>query len=205
MSSFVVGLTGGIGSGKSTVAAYFRQHGVVTVDADDIAREVVEPGSPALEAIARHFGHQVIQENGSLDRAALREIVFAAEEKRQWLEQLLHPLIRQRTEQRLQAATSPYVILVSPLLLETDQKQLVDRILVVDVSTDTQLNRTMSRDNNSREQVERIMAAQMPRETRRTQADDIIDNEVSPDAVARAVEQLHYRYLELATLGAGAT
>lgn len=205
MSSFVVGLTGGIGSGKSTVAAYFRQHGVVTVDADDIAREVVEPGSSALEAITRHFGPQVIQENGSLDRAALREIVFAAEEKRQWLEQLLHPLIRQRTEQQLQAATSPYVILVSPLLLETDQKQLVDRILVVDVSTDTQLNRTMSRDNNSREQVERIMAAQMPRETRRTQADDIIDNEVSPDAVARAVKQLHYRYLKLATLGAGTT
>ncbi|WP_097460133.1 dephospho-CoA kinase [Mangrovitalea sediminis] len=205
MSSFVVGLTGGIGSGKSTVAAYFRQHGVVTVDADDVAREVVEPGSPALEAIARHFGPQVIQENGSLDRAALRAIVFATEEKRQWLEQLLHPLIRQRTEQQLQAATSPYVILVSPLLLETDQQQLVDRILVIDVSTDTQLNRTMSRDNNNREQVERIMAAQMPREARRAQADDIIDNEVTPDALARAVEQLHQRYLELATLGAGTT
>lgn len=198
MSDFVVGLTGGIGSGKSTVAAVFREQGIVTIDADDVARDVVEPGTPALAKIAAEFGSQILRSDGTLDRAALRHIVFASAEKRTWLEQLLHPLIRQQIEQRLQEAESPYAMLVSPLLLETDQKRLVNRILVVDVAAKTQLDRTMTRDANTREQVERIMAAQMSREARLAEADDIIDNEATPDDVARSVKRLHQRYLALA-------
>ncbi|MDX1589236.1 MAG: dephospho-CoA kinase [Oleiphilaceae bacterium] len=194
----IVGLTGGIGSGKSSVAALFRQQGIVTVDADDVAREVVEPGEPALARIRSHFGDDILQQDGTLDRAALRQRVFADPSQRQWLEQLLHPLIGQRLAEHLQNAASPYAILVSPLLLETDQHQRCQRILVVDVPETVQIERTMARDNNSRDQVQRILDAQMDRQSRLAAAQDVIDNNRDRQAVARQVEQLHRHYLLLA-------
>src|SRR5690606_26645598 len=154
----VIGLTGGIGSGKSTVARMFGALGVHWVDADDVARQVVEPGTQALNAIADHFGEDILQDNGELDRAALRQKVFEDPEQRNWLEALLHPIIREELIRQLSPEdySLPCVILVSPLLLETDQHQLVERVVVVDVPEETQIDRTMERDGNSREQVERI-------------------------------------------------
>tara|TARA_R110000823_G_scaffold315461_1_gene447684 strand:+ start:11636 stop:12286 length:651 start_codon:yes stop_codon:yes gene_type:complete len=192
-----VGLTGGIGSGKSTVARLFGNLGVHWVDADDVAREVVEPGTPALARIAEHFGEEILTSGGALDRAQLRGIVFQEPEERVWLESLLHPVIREELIRQLNPENYqlPYVLLVSPLLLETDQHELVDRILVIDVPTDVQIKRTMSRDTNSREQVERIIAAQMPREQRLARADAIIDNNRPLDEVARQVRELHERLL----------
>lgn len=195
--SKIVGLTGGIGSGKSTVAKLFGELGVHWVDADDVAREVVEPGQPALTAIRDHFGQQILTEEGRLDRAALRTIVFNDPSQREWLEKLLHPLIRQELVRQLSPADyhQPYTLLVSPLLLETDQHQLVERVLVVDVPVETQIDRTMSRDNNDRDQVERIIAAQIPREERLKKADEVIDNSVSLPEVRSRVETLHNQFL----------
>lgn len=195
--SKIVGLTGGIGSGKSTVAKLFGELGVHWVDADDVAREVVEPGQPALTAIRDHFGQQILTEEGRLDRAALRTIVFNDPSQREWLEKLLHPLIRQELVRQLSPAdyNQPYTLLISPLLLETDQHQLVERVLVVDVPVETQIDRTMSRDNNDRDQVERIIAAQIPREERLKKADEVIDNSVSLPEVRSRVETLHNQFL----------
>ncbi|MDC8456157.1 dephospho-CoA kinase [Marinobacter sp. DS40M6] len=193
----VVGLTGGIGSGKSTVARLFGALGVHWVDADDVAREVVEPGTPALEKIAEHFGQEILLPDGSLDRAALRRIVFDAPEERAWLEGLLHPVIREELMRQLRPDnySLPYVLLVSPLLLETDQHELVEKVVVVDVPVDVQIQRTMARDTNDREQVERIIAAQMPREQRLRKADDVVDNNLAIIDVERQVEQLHQTFL----------
>ena len=193
----VIGLTGGIGSGKSTVARMFGALGVHWVDADDVARQVVEPGTQALIAIADHFGESILQDNGELDRAALRQKVFEDPEQRRWLEGLLHPIIRQELIRQLSPEdyNLPYVILVSPLLLETNQHELVERIVVVDVPEETQINRTMTRDGNSREQVERILAAQMPRAARREKADAIINNAQPLERVEASVHALHQRFL----------
>jgi len=193
----VVGLTGGIGSGKSTVARLFGARGVHWVDADDVAREVVEPGTPALERIAEHFGPKILLPDGGLDRAALRRIVFDAPEERAWLEGLLHPVIREELMRQLRPVnySLPYVLLVSPLLLETDQHELVEKVVVVDVPVDVQIQRTMARDTNDREQVERIIAAQMPREQRLQKADDVVDNNLAMMDVERQVEQLHQTFL----------
>ena len=193
----IAGLTGGIGSGKSTVARLFGELGVHWVDADDVAREVVEPGPPALERIAKHFGEQILTSEGALDRAQLRGIVFQQPEERAWLESLLHPIIRDELIRQLNPENYqlPYVLLVSPLLLETDQHELVDRIFVIDVPKDVQLERTMARDTNSREQVERIIAAQMSREDRLARADEVIDNDRPLDDVTRQVRELHERLL----------
>lgn len=209
----IVGLTGGIGSGKSTVARLFGELGVHWVDADDVAREVVEPGTPALARIAEHFGEGILTSGGALDRAQLRGIVFQEPEERAWLESLLHPVIREELVRQLHAPLSdmsdcpspargegarytlPYVLLVSPLLLETDQHQLVDRIVVIDVPNEVQIERTMARDTNSREQVERIIAAQMSREQRVERADAILDNNRPMDEVERQVRELHERFL----------
>lgn len=196
---FVIGLTGGIGSGKSTVADMFRDLGVFAIDADDVAREVVLPGEPALDAIAGHFGADILNGDGSLDRAALRQRVFQDDGERQWLEQLLHPRIRERLETCLREAESPYQILVSPLLLETDQYRLCQHIVVVDVSHETQISRTTARDGNDREQVERIIAAQMPREKRLAAADDVVDNDRPLDEVHHHIEELHRHFLEIAS------
>ena len=193
----VIGLTGGIGSGKSTVARMFGALGVHWVDADDVARQVVEPGTQALRAIADHFGKSILQGNGELDRASLRQKVFEDPEQRRWLEGLLHPIIRQELIRQLSPEdyNLPYVMLVSPLLLETNQHELVERIVVVDVPEETQINRTMTRDGNSREQVERILAAQMPRAARREKADAIINNAQPLERVEASVHALHQRFL----------
>ncbi|MGP4844581.1 dephospho-CoA kinase [Marinobacter sp. 1Y8] len=198
----VVGLTGGIGSGKSTIAAHFKQLGVHAVDADDVAREVVEPGRPALAAIAAHFGNDILLPDGALNRAALRQIVFETPEERDWLEKLLHPIIRDELLRQLWLTpdSSPpaeykhhYVLLVSPLLLETDQHNIVDGIIVIDVPVDVQIARTMQRDNNDRTQVERIINAQISRQERLKKADFIIDNAQPASSVFDAVDDLHSR------------
>lgn len=193
----IVGLTGGIGSGKSTVANLFGNLGVHWVDADIVAREVVEPGTPALARIAEHFGESILQEDGALDRARLRTLVFEDSAERIWLEGLLHPVIRDELIRQLNARNDdatyslPYVMLVSPLLLETNQHELTDRVVVVDVPQEVQVQRTMDRDTNTREQVERIIAAQMPREQRLQNADDVIDNTQDLSEVAHQVGELH--------------
>ncbi len=194
----VIGITGGIGSGKTAVSDRFAARGIVVVDADLAARVVVEPGRPALDAIREHFGDAVIGNDGSLDRAALRSKVFADPAERRWLEQLLHPLIGEEIRNDLQAAVSPYAVLVSPLLFEAGQVTLVDRVLVVDVPEDLQVERTAARDGNSAEQVRAIMAAQADRNTRLARADDVIVNDRGLDELDAAVEALHQGYLELA-------
>ncbi len=194
----VIGITGGIGSGKTAVSDRFAARGIVVVDADLAARVVVEPGRPALDAIREHFGDAVIGTDGSLDRAALRSKVFADPAERRWLEQLLHPLIGEEIRNDLQAAVSPYAVLVSPLLFEAGQVTLVDRVLVVDVPEDLQVERTAARDGNSAEQVRAIMAAQADRNTRLARADDVIVNDRGLDELDAAVEALHQGYLELA-------
>jgi dephospho-CoA kinase len=199
--AFVVGVTGGIGSGKSAVTERFQAHGITVVDADLAARVIVEPGKPALAEIAAHFGPEVILENGSLDRAALRGRVFADEAERLWLEQLTHPLIGEEIAAQLEAATSPYTILSSPLLLETGQRELADCIVVVDVPESVQLERTMRRDDNDEAQVRRIMAAQMSRSERLQGADIVIDNSRSLGDLDEVVDELHKEFLLRAELG----
>lgn len=200
---FVIGLTGGIGSGKSAVSDRFAQHGITIVDADVASRVVVEPGRPALLRIADHFGAELITPSGTLDRALLRSKVFSSEQERKWLEALLHPLIAEEIQSGLANSRSPYTVLVSPLLLETTQHSYVDRILVVDVPVELQLRRTMARDNNSESQVRAIIAAQMERDTRRSRADDLISNDGSLEQLQQQVDALHQRYLALAAAKAG--
>jgi dephospho-CoA kinase len=195
---FVVGITGGIGSGKSAVSDRFKRLGIKVVDADIASREVVRPGQPALAAISQHFGADVIQADGSLDRARLRALVFAKPDERIWLEHLLHPLINETLRQELASATSAYAILVSPLLKETGQSRFTHRILVVDVPEDVQLARTMARDSNDETQVKAIIAAQASRQSRLAIADDVIQNDAGFEALDAAVAQLHERYLALA-------
>ena len=193
--TFIVGITGGIGSGKSAVTERFEQLGITVVDADLAARVIVEPGRPALTAIAEHFGKDIIQADGNLDRAALRQRVFSADQERLWLEQLTHPLIGQEIVDQMAASTSPYTILSSPLLLETSQKDLSACVVVVDVPEDLQLQRTMQRDDNDAAQVKRIMAAQMQREERLARADIVIDNSRSLQELDAVVEELHKEFL----------
>lgn len=192
---YVVGLTGGIGSGKSAVSRVFETLGVPVIDADIVAREVVEPGQPALAAISNRFGDDILLADGALDRARLRQIVFDTPKQRDWLEQLLHPLIRERILSQLESADAEYTILSSPLLLETDQHLLVNHILVVDVPTETQIARTTIRDDNTAAQVKAIIAAQMDRDERRGRADDLIDNSGSEADLQVIVEQLHQTLL----------
>lgn len=193
-----VGVTGGIGSGKSAVTDRLQAYGIAVVDADIAAREVVEAGGPALAAIAEHFGHQLLREDGSLNRPALREIVFADEMQRRWLEELTHPLIRERIEAQLTEAASAYVVLSSPLLLETSQREFVDHVVVVDVPERVQMQRTMQRDDNSEELVQAIMDAQINRAERLEHADSVIDNSGNLAELDDQVEALHQRLLALA-------
>jgi len=198
MSNFIVGLTGGIGSGKTTVANIFAKHGIDIIDADIIARDVVAIGSPALKAIATHFGANFIQTDGSLNRALLRSKVFSSENDKHWLNELLHPLIRENTVEQLQSSKSQYCLLVAPLLIENNLTSLVDRVLVVDVTEAVQINRTTKRDQNSSAQVQAIIASQINRTDRLKAADDIIENnDQSFDALESAVLKLHLSYLIL--------
>ena len=195
---FVIGITGGIGSGKTAVSDRFAELGIKVVDADVAARVVVEPGRPALDEIREHFGAETIRPDGSLDRAALRSKVFEDANERKWLETLLHPLINQHIREELASADSAYAVLVSPLMFETGQHRLTHRILVVDVPESVQLERTMARDANSEPQVRAIMAAQSSREARLELADDVIVNDRGLDVLDAEVNRLHERYLELA-------
>lgn len=195
---YTVALTGGIGSGKSTVANAFADLGVNVIDADIIARQIVEPGTPALQAIVSHFGDSLRLSDGSLNRRQLRERIFANADEKSWLNALLHPLIQQETQRQMQQATSPYVLWVVPLLVENQLWQKADRVLVVDVSEETQLQRTMQRDNVSEAHARQILAAQVAREQRLAVADDVIDNNGAPDAIALDVARLHDSYLKLA-------
>ncbi len=192
-----IGLTGGIASGKSTVADFFAALGVPIVDTDIIAREVVAPGQPALAEIRAAFGDAVIAADGSLDRPLLREIVFADDARRQDLERILHPRIRDSAVEQAATATGPYVIIVVPLLFESPLKNAMNRILVVDCDEETQVRRLMSRDNDSEQQARRIIGAQASREDRLSIADDVVESEGSLDSTRAAVEALHQRYLGL--------
>lgn len=197
MKPWVLGLTGGIGSGKSAVAEAFGELGVHWVDADHAARWVVEPGRPALAQIARHFGEGVLAADGSLDRAALRGLVFQDPEQRKWLEQLLHPLIRQEVAEYLARAQSAYAIMVSPLLIESGQYRQAARVLVVDVPEELQLQRAARRDQASEEQIRAILNAQIGREERLRHADDVLVNDRDMGWLKAEVERLHNFYLTL--------
>lgn len=201
----VIGLTGGIGSGKSSVARAFAALGAAFVDADDVAREIVALGEPALDAIIARYGSVVRQADGTLDRAALRELIFAAPAEREWLESVTHPRVRERLQAhlaRLQATPAygckvPYVLLVSPLLFESGQDALVERCLVVDLPEALQRERTLLRDNVSRAQVEAILAAQLSRDKRLSYGCDVIDNSGDATFMREQVSALdtHYRAL----------
>ncbi len=193
--SYIVALTGGIGSGKTTVANEFAALGVPIVDADIIARQVVEPGTPALDAIALHFGKAILNVDGSLNRNYLREIIFSNIEQKKWLNALLHPLIQKETKKQLQQVNYPYVIWVVPLLIENNISHLADRVLVVDVTEEEQILRTIERDNISREQAINILNAQVSREKRLSYADDIVTNHTNDPSITNKVAALHKQYL----------
>jgi len=196
---FVVGITGGIGSGKSAVTDHLETLGITVVDADKVARVVVEPGTSGLAAITEHFGTDVLLANGGLDRAALRKIVFDNHNERKVLEEITHPRIRDEIIRQLSEASSPYVVLSSPLLLESGQNTLADYVVVVDVPEEVQLKRTMARDDNSEALVKQIMAAQLDRQTRLSRADASIMNDTSLEELYERVEALHEDLLLKAT------
>lgn len=193
----IVGLTGGIGSGKSAVSCYLKKLGVVLVDADQVAREVVIAGSPALAKIAAHFGQQVLMSDGNLDRSVLRQNIFSNKAQKNWLEALLHPLIAASIDTQLAAATGPYAVLESPLLLETQQHTKVDFIVVVDASEAQQLQRASVRDNNSGQQIRAIMASQMQRQQRLDRAHWVLDNHQDLTHLQQQVAQLHQHLCQL--------
>ena len=188
---FVVGITGGIGSGKSAVTDYLEIKGITVVDADKVARVVVEPGTSGLAAIAEHFGRNILLPNGMLDRAALRKIVFDKPDERKVLEGITHPLIREEIARQLSEAGSPYVVLASPLLLESGQSSFADYVVVVDVPESVQLSRTMTRDDNSEQLVKSIMAVQLDRESRLARSDTSISNEGTLEELHTRVDALH--------------
>jgi dephospho-CoA kinase len=188
---FVVGITGGIGSGKSAVTDHLEILGITVVDADKVARVVVEPGTSGLAAIVEHFGADILLPNGGLDRAALRKIVFDNPDERIVLEGITHPRIRDEIARQLTEASSPYVVLSSPLLLESGQNTFANYVVVVDVPEEVQLRRTMARDDNSEALVKQIMAAQLDRQTRLSRADTSITNDASLTELYERVEALH--------------
>lgn len=197
-----IGLTGGIASGKSTVAEMFAGLGGVIIDTDVIAREVVEPGQPALDEIRHEFGDAVIAENGRLDRAAMRRIVFADEDARTRLERILHPCIRDATRRAAASAGGDYQVIVVPLLVESPMRAFVDRVVVVDCDEKTQIQRLMARDAETEGQARRMLAAQASREERLAIADDVVRNDGDLNDTLSQVESLHRRYLALARAGA---
>ncbi|RUQ33651.1 MAG: dephospho-CoA kinase [Candidatus Competibacteraceae bacterium] len=194
----VVGLTGGIGSGKTAVSDRFARYGVPIIDTDLLARELVEPGQPALTEIATAFGLDCLDGTGRLDRARLRERVFADASGRRRLEAVLHPQIRALSRQRLAQLTAPYSLLVIPLLAETGMTDWIDRVLVVDAPEAERLRRVMARDQTDEEQARRILAAQASREQRLALADEVVENSGDFAALDRQVSTLHQHYLTLA-------
>ena len=197
----LIGLTGGIASGKSTVAQRFMDLGVPVIDADVAAREVVAPGKPGLQQVIDRFGSRVVAENGELDRRALREIVFSDPDARRDLEAILHPLIRAEMDRSAAVAVGPYIVMAIPLLIESGSRDRVDRILVVDVDEAVQLQRVMARDHCSAEQAQAILASQAPRTARLAAADDVLPNGGTVTELRQAVDALHQQYLRLAAAG----
>lgn len=193
----IIGLTGGIGSGKTAVSDRFKKLGIHVVDADIAARTIVEPNKPAWDEIKAFFGNEVLLEDQSLNRAWLRQQVFSDNDKRKKLEEITHPKIRDEIIRDLASSTSPYTLLVSPLLIESGQAKLVEKVIIIDVPEAVQIERTCSRDNNDTEQVKRIIAAQLPREQRLTHADWVIDNSQPIDTLDRRIEKLHQELFKL--------
>ncbi|WP_429036177.1 dephospho-CoA kinase [Aeromonas media] len=197
---YVVAITGGIGSGKTTIANQFAALGIEVVDADLIAREVVAPGTPALAAIVNHFGTEMLTEQGLLDRRALRERIFSDPAAKSWLNALLHPIIRSEMLRQCAAVSSPYCLLVVPLLVENRLTGLADRVLVIDVDEATQIERTCRRDGVSREQVQAILASQANRSERLAMADDVLDNQSgTTETIRERILALHETYLAFAS------
>lgn len=193
--SYIVALSGGIASGKSTIAHLFAQLGVPIIDADIIARQVVEVGTPALEQITKHFSQEILLENGELDRSQLREIIFNNDHERLWLNNLLHPIIAQETQKQFAQQTKPYVIWVMPLLIENNLHQLADRVLMIDIPEALQLERLINRDRISESLAKKMIATQVCLTDRLAFADDIIVNDGDLESLKIQVDNLHKQYL----------
>lgn len=198
--TFILGLTGGIGSGKSAASQWFEKQGIQVVDADIVAREVVAKGQASLREIQIAFGDWVLMQNGELDRRALRDYIFKNPAARQQLEKITHPAIRTSIIQQLASATSAYVILVSPLLFETNQDQLTNRTLLIDTAENLQIQRASARDDQNIEQIQNIIAAQMSRKEKQALADDIALNDDHLDDLYQQLKYLHLQYLAMSEL-----
>ncbi|MEI8651855.1 dephospho-CoA kinase [Pseudoalteromonas sp. Hal273] len=198
VNSWILGLTGGIGCGKTAISNMFEELGITIVDADIIAREVVLPNSKGLKAITAHFGEHILLPDGTLNRAELRAKIFTNNSDKEWLNALLHPLIRAKILNDLNSATSPYVVLVAPLLFENNLDKYCDHTLLIDVPSCVQIARTAKRDNTSREQVKSIIASQMSRADKQQKADDILNNDRSLNLVHIELVDLHKKYLQYA-------
>ncbi|MEZ9621663.1 dephospho-CoA kinase [Vibrio sp. 10N.222.55.A3] len=199
--AIIIGLSGGIASGKTTVANLFNEHfNIDIVDADIVAREVVALGSDGLKQITEHFGESILLEDGTLNRSRLRELIFSDPKEKQWLNDLLHPMIRDKIDSDLSKVTSPYALLVAPLLVENQMQGMADRVLIVDVPTEVQIERTMSRDNVSREQVASILKSQASREQRLAVADDVIKNHTKNQELLPQITDLHQKYLAISAV-----
>jgi len=197
-TSLIIGLTGGIGSGKTAVTNLFADLGVTVIDADVLARQALEKGSPLLATLYQKFGYQLRKADGTLDRAALRARVFNNTAEKKWLESLVHPWVREQILAAIEECKDDYLILSSPLLFESHQDQLVDRVLVIDVPEETQIERTCQRDQNARELIEKIMQNQLSRQERLAKADDILDNSQGFNELKKQVNSWHTIYQHLA-------
>ena len=194
-----IGLTGGIGSGKSTAADFFRQQGIEVIDLDQIARWIVEPGSAALDQISEHFGAGIRTGRGELDRQKLGNIIFNDGAEKRWLESLLHPLIQREMAKRITASNSAYVVIEIPLLAENGHRRDVDRVLVIDSEPQAQLERARARGNQSEEQIKKIIGLQASRQARNALADEIVENHGSRAELQQKLEPIHSMYLEISS------
>jgi dephospho-CoA kinase len=192
-----IGLTGGIGSGKSTAATFFKSQGVTVIDLDQIARDLVTPGSPALAQIQQHFGEDILDNQHRLKRQKLAEIIFFDPSQKKWLEELLHPLIREEQQHQIYTAKSSYVVIEIPLLTENNLAETVDRILLIDCPESLQKERALARGTQTPQQIDRILAAQATRKQRQTIADDIVLNDGSTAHMEQQLQALHVKYLQL--------
>jgi dephospho-CoA kinase len=197
MTPHIIGLTGGIACGKTTASDFFNDQGIEIVDADLVAREVVAPGEAGLKQVIDAFGHSILNADGALDRKAMRDLIFADPNKRRQLEAILHPLIRKRLAELLERCTGHYAIFSVPLLIESSLVSLTDRVLVIDVEPQVQIDRLLNRDGISLAQAQAMIAAQIPREKRNAAADDIIDNSGSLQQFIDQLESIHQRYCAL--------
>jgi dephospho-CoA kinase len=195
----VVALTGGIGCGKSTVSRHLESFGIPVIDADVLAHRLVEPGTPALHEILETFGHHLSDEKGSLDRDALRNFIFNNPQQRKRLEAILHPRIREGMQAWISEQSAPYVVLVIPLLFETGQTDLADRVLVVDCDESKQMQRVAIRDDQSKTQIQQIIDAQVSRNTRLQGADDVLENNGDMETLLNSTRRIHQHYLKLAS------